>query len=72
MPYYVYAVKPFAQLEKRAEFASFREASACAKKLRAAAAEGEPARIKLMFADNERVAEDLLLQVRVAGPTGDE
>ena len=36
MPYYVYAVKPFAQLEKMAEFAAFKEASTHAKVLRQA------------------------------------
>ena len=30
------------------------------------------ARIKVMFADNQLAAEDLLRQVREAGPTGDE
>jgi len=72
MPYYVYAVKPFAQLEKLAEFDAFKPASAHAKALRSAGpAEGQ-ARIKVMFADNPRAAEDLLLQVRQAGPSGDE
>jgi len=29
-------------------------------------------RVKVMFADNQLTAEDLLSQVREAGPTGDE
>jgi hypothetical protein len=36
MPYYIYRVKPFAQLEKLAAFDAFAEASAHAKTLRAA------------------------------------
>ena len=36
MPYYVFAVKPFAQLERLAEFTAFKDASAHAKALRAA------------------------------------
>jgi hypothetical protein len=34
-----------------------------------AAAEG---RIKVMFADNQQLAEDLLCQIRDPGPSGDE
>jgi hypothetical protein len=69
MPYYVYAIKPMAQLEKLAEFATFKEASTRAKSLRA---EGPAARIKVMFADNPLAAEDLMLQVREAPPDGDD
>ena len=72
MPYYVYAVKPMAQLEKLAEFASFKEASAHAKALRATPGAEDGGRIKMMFAPTELEAEDLLLQVRQAGPSGDE
>ena len=71
MPYYVFHVRPFAQIEKLAEFDAFREASTHAKSLRATKAHA-PGRIKVMFADNERLAEDLLCQVREAGPTGDD
>ncbi|MDP1533501.1 MAG: hypothetical protein Q8N44_14550 [Rubrivivax sp.] len=70
MPYYVYAVKAFAQLEKLAEFDTFAPASAHAKSLRTTAAGS--VRIKVMFADNPLAAEDLLLQVRQPGPSGDE
>lgn len=75
MPYYVFAVKPFAQLDKLAEFDSFKEASARAKGLRAAQdldLGRDAPRIKVMFAENQLAAEDLLLQVREAGPTGDD
>jgi hypothetical protein len=72
MPYYVYAVKPFAQLERLAEFAAFKDASAHAKTLRAAQASDDKSRIKVMFADSPLAAEDLLLQVRDAGPSGDD
>jgi hypothetical protein len=72
MPYYVYAVKPYAQLEKLAEFDAFRDASAHAKALRTAPQADRSARIKVMFADTPLAAEDLLLQVREAGPSGDE
>ena len=72
MPYYVYAVKPFAQLERLAEFDAFKEASIHAKTLRNAASADGKARIKVMFAHTPQAAEDLLLQVREAGPSGDE
>jgi len=72
MPYYVYAVKPLAQLEKLAEFPAFKEASAHAKALRAGQAAGPTARVKVMFADTPTAAEDLILQVRDAPPDGDD
>lgn len=72
MPYYVYQVRPFAQLTKLAEHAAFRDASAMAKALRAELPPDADARIKVMFADDETQAEDLLCQVREPGPSGDE
>lgn len=72
MPYYIYRVKPFAQLEKLAEHAAFAAASAQAKSMRVAQPAGEPGKIKVIFAETELQAEDLLLQVRDRGPSGDE
>lgn len=72
MPYYVYAVKPFAQLERLAEFPVFKDASVHAKWLRMEQAGRPGERIKVMFADNPLAAEDLLLQVREAPPDGDD
>ncbi len=72
MPYFVFNVRPFAQLEKLAEFGSFKEASTQAKVLRAAQGAGDQAKVKVMFADNQLQAEDLLLQIREAGPSGDD
>ncbi len=72
MPYYIYLVKPFAQLEKLAAFDAFAEASANAKSLRAAQNAGTQGKIKVIFAENELQAEDLLCQVRDAPPRGDE
>lgn len=65
MPYYVYEIneKPIRQLAKLAQFASFKEASADAKRLRAETAERN---VKVIFAANELEAEDLLSQVRQA------
>lgn len=72
MPYYIYRVKPFVQLEKLAAFESFSEASAQAKTLRATQSAGIPGKVKVIFAEDELQAEDLLCQVREAPPRGDE
>jgi hypothetical protein len=72
VPYYIYLVKPFAQLEKLAEFGAFSEASTRAKALRAEQQAQAPGKVKVIFAENELQAEDLLLQVRDPAPTGDE
>ena len=73
MPYYVFAVNPpFAPLEQLAEFEVFALASAHAKALRAAQAGLGAPRIKVIFADDPLAAENLLLQVRQAGPAGDD
>lgn len=72
MPYYVYAVRPFAQLEQLGVHAAFKDASAAAKALRAAQAPGDTTRIKVMFADDALAAEDLLLQIRDPQHPGEE
>ncbi len=72
MPYYIYLIKPFTQLDKLAEFASYQEASAEAKALRATQPAGARNKIKVMFADNELQAEELLCEVRTAPPKGDD
>ena len=72
MPYYVFRVRPFAQIEKLAEFAAFKEASARAKALRAADGGADAGKVKVMFADSQVLAEDLLCQIRDPGPSGDD
>jgi hypothetical protein len=70
MPYYIYKISnfPIRQLQRLEEHAAFGEASACAKALRSEAVSGEEGVIKVIFADNELHAEDLLSQVRSAQP----
>lgn len=72
MPYFIYAVRPFAQLEPLGAHEAFAAASAQAKQLRAAQAAGDAARIRVMFAATALEAEDLLLQVRDPQAPGDE
>jgi hypothetical protein len=72
VPYYIYRIKPFMQLDKLCEFDSFKEASAQAKILRTTEPTDAAIKIKVMFAENEMLAEELLSQPRVAGPKGDD
>jgi hypothetical protein len=71
LAYYLYKITqigPVKQLDKLAEFETFKPASAEAKRLRV---EGDlPANVvvKVIFADNELQAEDLLQQVREPEP----
>lgn len=72
MPYYVYRVRPFAQLDQLAVFDAFKDASVHAKSLRVAGAAPADGRIKVIFAADPTQAEDLLCQIREPGPTGEE
>ena len=72
MPYFLYRVQPFAQLQPLGEYASFPEASREAKAARAAGPAQERRRVRVIFADNALAAEDLLLQVREPQPGGDD
>ena len=68
MPYYVFAVRPFGQLDKLGEHPAFKDASAQAKQLRAGRAADAPP-VKVMFGETQLAAEDQLLQLREAGPS---
>jgi len=72
MPYYVFKIRPFGQLEPLAEAAVYKDAAARAKALRAELEPGGDADIKLIFAGNEDEAVELLCQTRTPGPSGDE
>ena len=75
MPYYIYRIvpQPIRRLEKLAQHDVFKEASAEAKRLRKEANLAAGEQVKMIFADNELLAEDLLNQPREAEPlTGDD
>ena len=74
MAYYIYRVFPFARLEKVMQFDAFKDASAQVKKLRSDPGLPADCRLKVIFAENELHAEDLLSQVRQGetGVVGDE
>jgi len=74
MPYYVYKIDnyPVRQLELLATFDNFKSASAEAKTRRNATKLANGQLVKVMFAESELEAEDLLSQVREAPPTTGE
>jgi hypothetical protein len=74
MPYFIYRVFAFRRLEKVAATATFGEASARAKALRASPDRPADCTIKVIFAGDEIEAENLLSQARepVPGVVGDE
>lgn len=74
MPYYIYKVFsfPIRRLEKLEQHAVFRDASARAKALRATLTSAEEGSIKMILADNELHAEDLLSQQRAPQPNPDD
>ena len=74
MPYYVYKIEnfPIRRLEHLMHFDSFKEASAEAKQQRVATPLTEGQIVKVIFAESELEAEDLLSQVRPVPPTTGE
>lgn len=74
MPYYIYKVYsfPIRRLEKLEQHAAFRDASARAKQLRGASGPAEASAIRMILADNELQAEDLLSQQRAPQPNPDD
>jgi hypothetical protein len=75
MPYFVYKIfeNPIRRLEKLEQHDAFREASNRAKQLRGELAQGELASaaaysVKVIFAENELQAEDLLNEIRAPAP----
>jgi hypothetical protein len=66
MPYYIYHVSdfPIRQLKKLEQHDVYKAASSRVKQLRAELSEGSPMMIKMIHAESELHAEDLLNQVR--------
>ncbi len=69
MPYFVYRITESAgafvkNLEHVQTFDKFRDAKLHAKQLRADMTAGDPAQIKVMFAENQLEAEELLQEKR--------
>jgi hypothetical protein len=74
MPYYIYKVSsfPLRMLEKLEQHDAFRDASARAKVLRSEMTSPKDGSIKMILADNELQAEDLLSQQRAPQPNPDD
>jgi hypothetical protein len=74
MPYFIYRIteRPIRMLEKLEEQAAYRDAAARVKELRAEHAGDASYVVKMIFADNELHAEDLLNQVREPSPEADD
>jgi len=68
MPYFVYRVFAFRRLEKVEEAPTYGAAAAKARSLRADPALPADCTVKLIFAETEAQAEDLLSQVRERAP----
>jgi len=64
MPYFIYKVFEFRRLEKVDQYPTYKEAAARARGLRAELAGREPCTVRIIFAENEAHAEDLLTDVR--------
>lgn len=74
MPYYIYQIteQPIKLLKNIEQHETYRDASARVKQLRAELPDNSAAIIKMIHADNELQAEDLLNEVRVAAPGPDD
>lgn len=72
MPYYVYSIRSFGRLELREQHDAFRDASARAKILRGQLDASAAEQIKVIFAESEDQAVELLCQPRTPQPQGDD
>jgi len=72
MPYFVYEIHPMHIVKKAAEFDKFKDASAHAKELRGKLTSTDSYSIKVIFAENELHAEEMLGEVREKPPTTGE
>jgi len=75
MPYYIYRIteQPIRLLVKLEQHDTYKAASTRAKQLRADEVEGSPALVKMIHAENELQAEDLLNEIREPAPVlGDD
>ena len=69
MPYYVYKIETaefvmLKQLNLLSEFESFKEAKLFAREARAGQSEDDAAEVKVIFADNQLAAEEMLSEKR--------
>lgn len=69
MPYYIYQIGPMNILAKQGQAESFKEAKAVANELRKGLNPKSGLSVKMIFAENELAAEDMLSQPRELDPS---
>jgi len=69
MPYFIYQIGPLNILNKRGRADSFKEAKAVANDLRKGLDPNTGTQIKMIFAENELLAEETLSQPRELDPS---
>jgi type I site-specific restriction endonuclease len=72
MPYFVYEIHPMRIVKKVAQHDKFKDASAQAKEIRNKLTSADNYSIKVIFAENELHAEEMLGEVREKPPTTGE
>lgn len=74
MPYFIYRIteQPIRMLSKLEQHETYRDAAARVKQLRGELPADSPHVVKMIFAETEFNAEDLLNQVREASPEADD
>lgn len=74
MPYFIYRIteQPIRMLSKLEQHDTYRDAAARVKQLRGELSADSPHVVKMIFAETEFNAEDLLNQVREASPEADD
>lgn len=69
MPYFIYQIGPLNILTKQGQAESFKEAKTLANQMRKALDPNQGLSVKMIFADNELAAEDILSQPRELDPS---
>lgn len=69
MPYFIYKIGPLNILEKQGVATSFKEAKAAVNELRKGLDPTSGIKVKMIFAENEQAAENLLSQPRELDPS---
>ena len=72
MPYYVYKINTMKIMEKVAEYEKFPDASKAAKVLRTELGDPNPRSVRVVFAENELEAEDMVGQEKPFVHTGED
>lgn len=72
MPYFIYEIHPMRIVKKVAQHDKFKDASAQAKEIRNGLTGADNYSIKVVFAENELHAEEMLGEVREKPPTTGE